>query len=79
MENKIIYNEEVQIMVARIYRKGSEIFQAMEKGEEISELVKQSYKRKGNNYRIKDQKNLYKLCREQEQISKENSTIICCD
>ena len=79
MESKIIYNDDVQLMVVHIYRKNSEIFQAMTNGQIISELVKQSFKRKGSNYRIKDQKILYKLCREQEQIYRENLNIINCN
>ena len=73
---KIVYNKEIVMMVIHVFKKNSEIYLAMMNGEIISEKIKQSIKTKGDNYRIKDKKTLFKLCKEAEEKFLESEEVV---
>ena len=64
---KVVYGKELVLMVIHVYGKNSQIYLAMMRGEVVSGMVKDSIKHKGTNYRIKDKKNIYKLCKQVEE------------
>ena len=67
MGKESIYGLELQNFVKDVYGPSSSIYLKMCKGEFISGLVKLSIKKKGKAFRIKDKKEIFNLCKEQEQ------------
>ena len=69
MENKnITYTKEIVDLVIDVYGKSSDVFHALIKGEDITNLVKATIKKKGKSYRIRDKKQLLRLCKKEEPI-----------
>lgn len=66
--DKIVYDKVVVDLVIDVYGSNSVIFQALVKGEDITNLVKESIKKKGKSYRIRDKKQLLKLCSKEETV-----------
>lgn len=66
MSVKIIYDKDTVNLILEVYGMESVVCDAMLRGEMISGLVKQSIRKKGKAFRIKDQKRILELCRKQE-------------
>lgn len=68
VKDKVLYANDIILMVASVYGKESLIFKSIMNGEKISSLVKMDIKKKGKNAykKIKAKKELLKKCLEQE-------------
>lgn len=65
-KTKMIYDAEIFKKVIYIFGSDSQICKAMVAGEKISWLIRDSIKKKGVAFRIKEKKDLLKKCREVE-------------
>ena len=76
----VIYNKDVVKLVLEIFKRDSEVYRAMLRGDKISKLVKKSYTKKGFGVtRIKDKKHLFEICKEQEEIYEQGKIMLTID